>query len=174
MLEPVKTIANVVIDVAFPTFARLRNDRAALVEQFIKFTRLNLIAVLPFVVLILLVIPEFLPHVLQRQVDWTRPSSRCAATRRASCAWSALLRALGFLGPPLLDGIGRPELTLRYMVVATIVVPRIVPASAREPARRSRSASCRSRSRGRSAIRSRSRCCRTWSSRRSSCRSART
>jgi hypothetical protein len=32
-------------------------------------------------------------------------------------------RALGLLGPPLLDGIGRPELTLRYMIVATIAVP---------------------------------------------------
>src|SRR5262249_4942857 len=34
-----------------------------------------------------------------------------------------LLRALGFIGPPLLDGIGRPELTLRYITVATVVVP---------------------------------------------------
>jgi hypothetical protein len=32
------------------------------------------------------------------------------------------LRALGFLGPPLLDGIGHPERTLRYMVVAAVVL----------------------------------------------------
>jgi Na+-driven multidrug efflux pump len=32
-------------------------------------------------------------------------------------------RALGYLGPPLLDGIGRPGLTLRYMVIATVAVP---------------------------------------------------
>jgi len=35
----------------------------------------------------------------------------------------ALFRALGLLGPPLLDGIGKPEYTLRYMLVATIAVP---------------------------------------------------
>jgi len=34
-----------------------------------------------------------------------------------------VLRALSFLGPPLLDGIGRPELTLRYQVAATLAVP---------------------------------------------------
>jgi hypothetical protein len=32
-------------------------------------------------------------------------------------------RALGYLGPPLLDGVGKPNLTLRYMVIATIAVP---------------------------------------------------
>ena len=42
---------------------------------------------------------------------------------RGSCASWVCFRALGFLGPPLLDGIGRPELTLRYMVIATIAVP---------------------------------------------------
>jgi len=33
-----------------------------------------------------------------------------------------VLRAISHLGPPLLDGIGRPELTLRYQLVATIVL----------------------------------------------------
>jgi O-antigen/teichoic acid export membrane protein len=60
VLEPVKTISNIVIDVAFPAFARLRDDRKELVAQFIQLTRLNLIVVLPLVVLILLVIPEYL------------------------------------------------------------------------------------------------------------------
>ena len=122
VLEPVKTIANVVIDVAFPTFARLRNDRAALIDQFIKFTRLNLIAVLPFVMLILLVIPEFLETFFQGN-NWSHHTiDLCAQAARILCI-VGLLRALGFLGPPLLDGIGKPGLTLRYMVVAAIVVP---------------------------------------------------
>jgi O-antigen/teichoic acid export membrane protein len=121
VLEPVKTISNVVIDVAFPTFARLRNDRGALVAQFIQFTRLNLIAVLPFVVLILLVIPEYLRVFYSKQ--WTPDElSLCADAARVLCLVGTL-RALGFVGPPLLDGIGRPELTLRYMVVAAIAVP---------------------------------------------------
>jgi O-antigen/teichoic acid export membrane protein len=121
VLEPVKTISNVVIDVAFPTFARLRDDRAGLVAQFIQFTRLNLIAVLPFVVLILLVIPEYLRLFYSKQ--WSPDElSLCADAARVLCLVGTL-RALGFVGPPLLDGIGRPELTLRYMVVAAIAVP---------------------------------------------------
>ena len=121
VLEPVKTISNVVIDVAFPTFARLRDDRKALIAQFIQFTRLNLIAVLPFVVLILLVIPEFL-RIFYRQKWAAGELAACGDAARVLCLVGTL-RALGFVGPPLLDGIGRPELTLRYMAVAAIAVP---------------------------------------------------
>jgi hypothetical protein len=41
-----------------------------------------------------------------------------------------MLRALGFLGPPLLDGIGHPERTLRYMVIAAVTVPLMFVAGA--------------------------------------------
>jgi teichuronic acid exporter len=120
VLEPVKTISNVVIDVAYPTFARLRDNRQALVSQFLQFTRLNLLAVLPFVVLILLVIPEFLRIFYAK---WNAAEvEACGEAARLLCLVGTL-RALGFVGPPLLDGIGRPELTLRYMIVATIAVP---------------------------------------------------
>ena len=122
VLEPVKTIANVVIDVAFPTFARLRDDRDGLIKQFIQLTRLNLLAVLPFVVLILLVIPEFLRTFYGGGAWSAADLELCGQAARILCV-VGMLRALGFLGPPLLDGIGRPERTLRYMVVASIVVP---------------------------------------------------
>ncbi len=122
VLEPVKTIANVVIDVAFPTFARLRTDRPALVDQFIKFTRLNLIAVLPFIVLIALVLPEFL-RVFYVGSKWTLADVPYVVDTAHILCLVGLLRALGFLGPPLLDGIGHPERTLRYMVIASIVTP---------------------------------------------------
>jgi PST family polysaccharide transporter len=122
VLEPVKTIANVVIDIAFPTFARLRADPPALVAQFIRFTRLNLIAVLPFVMLLVLVAPEIL-HVFYGGREHTYDELElCAQAARILCAVGAL-RALGFLGPPLLDGVGRPQATLRYMIIATIAVP---------------------------------------------------
>jgi O-antigen/teichoic acid export membrane protein len=122
VLEPVKTISNVVIDVAYPTFARLRGNRQALIGQFLQFTRLNLLAVLPFVVLILLVIPEFL-RIFYAHAMWSAAEvAACGEAARVLCLVGTL-RALGFVGPPLLDGIGRPELTLRYMVVATIAVP---------------------------------------------------
>ncbi len=123
VLEPVKTIANVVIDVAYPTFAKLRDDKPALVEQLVKFTRLNLIAVLPFGIIVLLVIPEILHVFWLGHSGWTPTTiAWCADAARILCVM-ALFRALGFLGPPLLDGIGRPEYTLRYMLVATIAVP---------------------------------------------------
>jgi teichuronic acid exporter len=122
VLEPVKTIANVVIDIAFPTFARLRSDHEGLVRQFIKFTRLNLIAVLPFVVLILLLIPEFITLFTSHENWGPRDVEQCAEAARILCL-VGVLRALGFLGPPLLDGIGHPERTLRYMIVAAITVP---------------------------------------------------
>lgn len=122
VLEPVKTIANVVIDVAFPAFARLRADRAGLIRQLLQFTRLNLIAVLPFVVLVVLVIPEFL-RLFYSDGKWTGDElALCAEAAQILCI-VGVLRGLGFLGPPLLDGIGRPELTLRYMVAATVLVP---------------------------------------------------
>jgi O-antigen/teichoic acid export membrane protein len=121
VLEPVKTISNVVIDVAFPAFARLRNDRQELVEQFIQFTRLNLVAVLPFVVLILLVSPEFLRLFYSKKWNSSELAA-CAEAARILCLVGTL-RALGFVGPPLLDGIGRPELTLRYMATAALAVP---------------------------------------------------
>jgi O-antigen/teichoic acid export membrane protein len=122
VLEAVKTIANVVIDVALPTFARVRDDRERLIAQFIKLTRLNLIAVLPFVVLIVLVVPEFLQLVYSGGKWSPAQLVICGQAARILCA-VGLLRALGFIGPPLLDGIGRPGLTLRYMIVAAIAVP---------------------------------------------------
>ncbi len=126
VLEAVKTIANVVIDVAFPTFARLRNDPDGLVTQFIRLTRLNLMAVLPFVLLIILCVPDlllFFGQSLSAEKGWTtRDLELCATAARFLCV-VGMLRALGFLGPPLLDGIGRPELTLRYMVAAAVLVP---------------------------------------------------
>lgn len=127
VLEPVRTITNVVNDVAFPTFARIRNDASALAGQFIKFTRLNLIAVVPFIVIILLVIPDFLDAFYlgrsSEDVTWDHATLGAVADATYILCFVGVLRALGFLGPPLLDGIGRPEWTLRYMVVAAVVVP---------------------------------------------------
>jgi O-antigen/teichoic acid export membrane protein len=122
VLEPVKTIANVVTDVALPTFARVQHDRPKLIAQFLKLTRLNLIAVLPFVGLVLLVIPEVL-SVFKSGGEWNAHQLElCGDAARILCVMG-LFRAAGLLGPPLLDGIGKPELTLRYMVIATLAVP---------------------------------------------------
>src|SRR5215470_3981976 len=52
VLELVKVSATVFVDVSFPTFARLRGDRAELTQQFISFTRQSLVAIIPFVLVI--------------------------------------------------------------------------------------------------------------------------
>jgi O-antigen/teichoic acid export membrane protein len=122
VLEAVKTIANVVIDIAFPAFSRLKHDHDRLVAQFIRLTRMNLMAVLPFVVLILLIVPDFLDAAYGGGHWSAEELHACAIASRILCV-VGLFRALGFIGPPLLDGIGRPELTLRYMVAASIIVP---------------------------------------------------
>jgi O-antigen/teichoic acid export membrane protein len=120
VLEPVRMITNVVNDVAFPTFARLRHDRHLVADRFIKFTRLNLVAVLPFLMLIMLVVPDFLAT-FWRSSDWTPAQLSMVADGARILCFVGVLRALGFIGPPLLDGLGRPELTLRYMLVAAFV-----------------------------------------------------
>lgn len=126
VLEPVKTIANVVIDVAFPTFAKLRGTPAALAAQVIKFTRLNLMAVLPYTIVIFLISPELLQLFWSGgtgKAHWTESNiATCVQAIRLLCVMG-LFRSLGLLGPPLLDGVGRPDLTLRYMIIATLAVP---------------------------------------------------
>ena len=114
-------------DVAFPTFSKLRHDRAALGAQFIKLTRLNVIAVLPFIVIIALVIPDFGQVFFSHkqwdaQDPWTLADYALLDDAVRILCLVGLLRAVGFFGPPLLDGVGHPERTLRYMIVAAFVL----------------------------------------------------
>ena len=119
VLEPVRSITNVVSDVAFPTFARLRHDPARLADQFTRFVRLNFTTVLPFLVIIALLVDDFLRlFPSQSAADLALTADCC----RILC-FVGILRAVGFLGPPLLDGVGRPDLTLRYMFVTAVWMP---------------------------------------------------
>jgi O-antigen/teichoic acid export membrane protein len=98
-------------------FSRLRANRHALIEQFVTFTRQNLVIVLPFLVLVLLC-PEAMIRLFLGGERWVA----AAPAARILCA-VGLLRALSFVVPPLLDGMGRPSLTLLYTSVAAVVVP---------------------------------------------------
>jgi O-antigen/teichoic acid export membrane protein len=122
VLEPVKMITNVVSDVAFPTFAKLRATPDGVVDQFIKFTRLNLLAVLPFVLVIAIAATDVM-FTFFGGGKWKPEELELAARAAQILCAVGLLRALGFLGPPLLDGLGHPGLTLRYMIVAATAVP---------------------------------------------------
>jgi O-antigen/teichoic acid export membrane protein len=115
VIEPVRFVSEVVTVVAFPTFARLRHDRPAVVEQFVAFTRQNLIVVLTLVALIVVAAGDMLTVLIG-------PQYAPAATAARILAVVGVFRALSHLGPPLLDGLGRPDLTLRYQVTALIVL----------------------------------------------------
>ena len=116
ILEPVRLISNVVVEVAFPAFTRLRDRRDLLVEQLVTFTRQNLVVVMPFLGLVLLEAETLLG--LFFGPGWTA----AANTARLLCIVGAF-RAVSFVLPPLLDGIGKPGVTLKYMVTAAVLLP---------------------------------------------------
>jgi teichuronic acid exporter len=115
VLEPVRFLADVTTQVAFPAFARVQAHRAALGAQLIAFTRQNLRLLGPFVAIVLAAAPELLA------VMWPRYAA-AAPMARLLCA-VGLLRALSFVLPPLLDGTGAPAATLRYMALCTLLLP---------------------------------------------------
>jgi O-antigen/teichoic acid export membrane protein len=115
VLEPVRIISNVVVDIAFPAFARLRQSKDQLIAQFVSFSKLNLITVMSFVAVVFVAAPELVEVLFPRYTG-------AVPAIRILCA-VALLRAVGLVGPPLLDGVGRPDRTLTYMTCAAITMP---------------------------------------------------
>lgn len=115
VLEPVKFISGVVTVVAFPAFARLRRDRGALAAQFIAFSRQNLVVVLLVVAIIVIAAGDLLEAMFGLEYVVAAPAARIVAV-------VGVLRALAHLGPPLLDGIGCPGLSLRYQLVAATIL----------------------------------------------------
>ncbi len=115
VLEPVRFVSNVVTVVAFPTFARLRDNRAAVVEQYVAFTRQNLAVVLALLSIVLVAAEDVLGVVLGAEYAAAADAARILAI-------VGVFRALSHLGPPLLDGIGRPDLSLRYHLTAAVVL----------------------------------------------------
>lgn len=119
VLQPAQVISEIVTNVAFPAFSRLKHDRAALVEQLVAFVRMNMVVLLGFLGLVLVSCNEIF-GIMERfsSDEWTD----AAPAARILCA-VGVLRSLSFVIPPLLDGINKPMLTLRYMIIASIVLP---------------------------------------------------
>ena len=114
-LEPVRVIANVVIDVAFPTFARLRHSTELLTAQFLTFTRLNLITVMTYSALVFVITDDLILLAFPKYLG-------AETAVRILCA-VAIFRSVGYVMPPLLDGVGHPERTFRYMLTAAVALP---------------------------------------------------
>ncbi|MBK9071846.1 MAG: oligosaccharide flippase family protein [Myxococcales bacterium] len=115
IFEPVKMIAGVVVDVAFSAFARVRDSRPQLVDQFLSFTTLNLITVNTYIGIVFVAADDIVGL-------FDASFAGAGAAVRLLCA-VAILRSLGYVMPPLLDGTGRAGQTLTYMVTASIIMP---------------------------------------------------
>ena len=115
VLEPVRMISNVIVDIAFPAFARLRHDGSQLIAQFVSFTKLNLITVMTYSAVVLVAADDVLAVIF--------PTYTGADTAVRILCVVAVLRAVSFVVPPLLDGVGRPDRTFTYTVVAAIAMP---------------------------------------------------
>lgn len=116
VLEPCRFISGVVQNIAFPVFSKLKNQREALIEQFMSLTRMNLVIILGFLSVVFVNADDLLQVALGER--WTP----AAPAVQILCA-VGVLRALSFVIPPLLDGTGHPGRSLIYTLVAAAVLP---------------------------------------------------
>ncbi len=115
VLEPVRVISHVVVDIAFPTFARLRLKRDELIAQFISFTRLNLITVMLYSAVVFVTADDLIALLFPKYIG-------AASVIRILCG-VAILRSVSFVVPPLLDGTGHPSRTFVYTLTAAVTLP---------------------------------------------------
>jgi O-antigen/teichoic acid export membrane protein len=115
VLEPIRIISAVIVDIAFPTFARLRHTRDKLIAQLASFTRLNLITVMAYSATVFVAAPEVIGVLF--------PKYHGAEDAMRILGAVAILRSVSLMIPPLLDGIGYPNRTLVYTATAAITLP---------------------------------------------------
>ena len=115
VLEPVRMISNVIVDIAFPAFAKLRHTKDRLITQFVSFTRLNLITVMTYSAIVLVAAEDVISVIFPDYVG-AEPAIRILCV-------VAVLRAVSYVVPPLLDGVGRPERTFKYTLTAAVALP---------------------------------------------------
>ena len=115
VLEPVRMISNVVVDIAFPTFARLQHSKDRLIAQLVSFTKLNIITVMLYSAVVFVAAEDVIAVFFPRGVG-------AETAIRVLCA-VAILRSVGFVFPPLLDGTGHPNRTFNYMLSAAVALP---------------------------------------------------
>jgi len=130
--------------VAFPAFAKLPHHKDQLFEQLLSFTRLNLVVMIAFLSAVLICSEEVLLlfsggdgmdfSTFALRIDPLSSVTFFSATEvdyvvaapavRILCG-VAVLRALSFVLPPFLDGVGRPTLTLVYTAIASVLLPAL-------------------------------------------------
>jgi len=123
VLEPCRFISEVVRNIAFPVFSKLKHTPKLVFDQFVTLTRMNMVVVMGFLGAVFVAAPDILYLISPK---W----APAASVARILCI-VGVLRALSFVVPPLLDGTGHPGKTLIYTIVASIIVPGVFIASAK-------------------------------------------
>jgi O-antigen/teichoic acid export membrane protein len=116
VIDVVRMFSLVTTEVAFPTFAALSADRAAVGAHLVRFTRQNLIVLAPFLVFVGIEADDL----LQALFGTLPPAS--ATIARILCVVGAA-RTLGFILPAMLAGVGKASNVLIYNLTAAIVMP---------------------------------------------------
>lgn len=125
VLEPIKMISNVIVDIAFPAFARLRHARDRLIKQLVSFTKLNLITVMAYSAVVFVAADDVIGALFP---DYGvsppgHPEIAPATDAMRLMAAVAILRSVALMIPPLLDGMGYPNRTFVYTLTASIAMP---------------------------------------------------
>jgi O-antigen/teichoic acid export membrane protein len=115
VLEPVRILSNIIVDIAFPAFAKLRHNRDRLIAQFVSFTKLNMIIVMGYSAVVFVAADDLMGVFFPEFAE-------SASVVRVLCV-VAIFRAISFVLPPLLDGVGRPDRTFTYTTTAAVVMP---------------------------------------------------
>ncbi len=122
VLEPALVISEIIVNVAFPTFAKIKYNTEKLYEQLVSFCKMNLVVMLLFVGFIFVGAEEILSIFdMRKRPEDLADYTTGAPIIRLLCG-IAILRALSFVIPPFLDGVGRPTLTLVYTTVAAVAL----------------------------------------------------
>jgi O-antigen/teichoic acid export membrane protein len=111
ILEPVRYLSSVIGSVAFPAISKMKHDKPVARAQFTSFLRQNMMVVMTLVIVLFVAAENAVQVVYGAQYLGSSSSIRILA-----CV--GVLRAMSHLGPPVLDGMGRSDLTLRYQLVA--------------------------------------------------------
>jgi PST family polysaccharide transporter len=126
VLDIVRLVSMVTGEVAFAAFARLAGDRAAAGALLVRFTRQNLVAIAPILVVIGACADDWLALLYP---SLGSAGAQAATAARILCAVGAL-RAASFVLPPMLAGTGHARDALIYNLVAAIVLPAAFVAAA--------------------------------------------
>lgn len=112
MLVPFSRIAGPIQRVLWPAFAELQDDAARIVAGWVRVTRILAAVVVPALVGLVVVAPDFVDVVLGER--WHE-----AAPLIQALAWVGVLQAIQVLNVDILQARGRTQLVFRYMVVFT-------------------------------------------------------